>query len=591
MLRGDDHQGFGEAPAAPPIIAWPAPQVLPRLNRPALCELLRRLPPDELDEALRTRLFRAASLPGLVLFVACGPVALSAARRKGLPLAGYAGGDDFVAAVRAVHGPYLLQRATFGLARRWPDFSARRRAGLAQVSGVLLCAAGLAAMGVLMPPQVFAALLSLVGGVFFLAVVALRVLCLMPPVARSRVAGPPLPDGALPDYSVLVPLFRETRVLDQLLTALSDLRYPPEKLDIKLILEEEDIPMQRALAAIQLDARFEIIVVPAGLPQTKPRALNYALQFCRGELITIYDAEDVPEPHQLRRAAERFAAASPNLACLQAQLTFYNPDENWLSRQFTAEYAALFGVLLPVLANHGLPLLLGGTSNHFRAEVLRKLGAWDPFNVTEDADLGLRLARHGYETAILGSLTHEEANTRLSNWMRQRARWLKGFLVTWLVHMRSPARLLRELGPAGFWVMHAMTIGIFASALLHPLCMGLMLALSVLKPVVPQGTGLALILLAGLNLFILLAGYGLAIAVTRRGLRRRGIAGWVGTLATLPLYWLLMSAAAWLAVWQFFTAPFHWNKTDHGLSRLMRPVRPQARRDTAPAPRRSWQQI
>ena len=225
------------------------------------------------------------------------------------------------------------------------------------------------------------------------------------------------------------------------------------------------------MARLPLPPQFEIIVVPAGRPQTKPRALNYALPFCRGELLTIYDAEDIPEPDQLRKAARRFAAAAPELACLQAQLTFFNPNENWLTRQFTAEYAMLFGRLLPVLADHRLPLPLGGTSNHFRTAVLRAVGGWDPFNVTEDADLGLRLARHGYDTGTLDSLTYEEANTRLPNWMRQRARWLKGFLATWLVHMRDPARLMREVGPAGFWVAQAVTIGVFASALLHPLCL------------------------------------------------------------------------------------------------------------------------
>lgn len=584
-----DHQGFGESPAVPLIIAGLSPHVLPRLDRAALCDLLRRLPPDELDGALRTKLFRAVSLPGLVLFAACGPVALAEAQRKDLPVAGYAEVDDLLAAARTVHGGYLLQEATSGLARRWPEFSALRRMSGAQALCCVSLLLAAVAAGVLLPLSFFITLLSAASGLFFLGVVALRVLCLMPPVARERAACPPLRPEDLPVYSVLVPLFRETRVLAQILTALQKLRYPPDKLDIKLILEEEDLEMQYALEHFRLDACFEVIIVPAGRPQTKPRALNYALQFCRGELVTIYDAEDIPEPDQLHRAAERFAASSPQLACLQAQLTYYNPRENWLTRQFTAEYAALFGVLLPALANHGLPLLLGGTSNHFRADILRKLGAWDPFNVTEDADLGLRLARQGYETAVFGSLTYEEANTRLGNWLRQRARWLKGFFATWLVHMRDPLRLMRELGPAGFWTMQAMTLGVFASALLHPLCMALTLILYVMHPVPPVGAGLGIILLAGLNLFILLAGYGLAIALARRGLHRRGLFGWLGTLVTMPAYWLLMSAAAWLALWQFMRAPFHWNKTEHGLSRFQQPVRPVARA-RGRAPHQSWQQ-
>jgi cellulose synthase/poly-beta-1,6-N-acetylglucosamine synthase-like glycosyltransferase len=326
--------------------------------------------------------------------------------------------------------------------------------------------------------------------------------------------------------------------------------------------------MQAAVAKLPLPPQFEIIVVPAGRPQTKPRALNYALHFCRGELLTIYDAEDIPEPDQLAKAARRFAAAGPELACLQAQLTFFNPNENWLTRQFTAEYAMLFGKLLPVLADHRLPLPLGGTSNHFRTAVLRAVGGWDPFNVTEDADLGLRLARHGYETGTLDSLTYEEANTRLPNWMRQRARWLKGFLATWLVHMRDPARLMREVGPAGFWVSQAVTIGVFASVLLHPLCLLATFVLVVLHPALPEQAGLAAVAIAGVNLLVFFAGYVLAIVLTRDALRLRGLPGWRGTLATMPVYWLLMSGAAWLALWQFITAPFHWNKTEHGLSRF-----------------------
>jgi cellulose synthase/poly-beta-1,6-N-acetylglucosamine synthase-like glycosyltransferase len=432
-----------------------------------------------------------------------------------------------------------------------------------------------AAAALLMPFDGFWPLASLASGLFFLSVVALRLLCLMPPLRRTP-PPEPIEERELPPYSVLVPLFRETAVLGQLVGALARLRYPAEKLDIKLILEEEDVAMQAAVAQLLLPPCFDVIVVPAGRPQTKPRALNYALSFCRGELLTIYDAEDIPEPDQLTKAAARFAAAGPELACLQAELTFFNPNENWLARQFTAEYAMLFGRLLPVLADHRLPLPLGGTSNHFRTCALREVGAWDPFNVTEDADLGLRLARHGYETGTLDSVTYEEANTRLMNWMRQRARWLKGFLATWLVHMRDPARLMRELGPAGFWVTQAVTIGVFASALLHPLCLLALLLLAAFHPLLPEEAGPGFIAMAGVNLLVFLAGYGLAIVLTRDALRRRGILGWRGTLATMPFYWLLMSGAAWMALWQFIAAPFHWNKTEHGLSSFQG------------APRRRW---
>lgn len=561
--------GFGEAAAPDPFLAGSEADVLPHIDRETLCGMLRRLPPEELDAALRSKLVPVLSLPGMVLHTACGPAALAEGRRRGLRIVGVAEAHDLIAAARGVYGPFLAREAAFGLARQRPQFSARRRLTGPQAAAVLALAALTGMAALLLPGQAFWLLASLMAGLFFLSVLALRMLCLMPAVTR---AGPParnpVSEEDLPTYSVLVPLFRETSVLNQIVWALMWLRYPPEKLDIKLILEEEDVGMQVAVANLPLPPQFEVIVVPAGKPQTKPRALNYALAFCRGEHLTIYDAEDIPEPGQLRKAVERFAEGGPELACLQAQLTFFNPNENWLARQFTAEYALLFGRLLPVLADHRLPLPLGGTSNHFRTAVLREVGGWDAFNVTEDADLGLRLARHGYETGTLDSLTYEEANTSLPNWMRQRARWLKGFLATWLVHMREPAQLMRELGPAGFWVAQAVTIGVFASALLHPVCLAATLLLLALHPVLPPEAGPAVIAAAGVNLLVFIAGYALGIVLTRGALRLRGISGWRMTLATMPFYWLLMSGAAWLALWQFITAPFHWNKTVHGLSRF-----------------------
>jgi glycosyltransferase XagB len=584
VLSEHGHQGFGESPASAFNIAGGGDEVLPRLSIPALCDLVRRLPSDELAEALRTRIMRAVSLPGVVFHAACGLPGVRLARERGLGIIGYGDPADFILAVRTVHRARLLHEATLGLARRWPMFSARGGPTVAQVLAVVVVAAAFTAAGLLMPGDLFLACVSAMSGVFFLSVVALRLLCLMPPVKRPKPAECHIAEQDLPVYSVLVPLFREISVLPQLIGALSALRYPVDKLDIKLILEEEDILMQRAVAGIALAPHFEVIVVPASLPQTKPRALNFALQFSRGELLTIYDAEDIPDPDQLLKAARRFAGAPRDLACLQAQLTFYNPRENWLTRQFTAEYATLFGELLPALANHNLPLPLGGTSNHFRMDVLRSVGAWDPYNVTEDADLGLRLARFGYDTGVLDSFTYEEANTRFGNWMRQRARWLKGFLITWLVHMREPSLFMREMGPSGFWAAQVLTLGVFVSVLLHPLCMATTVVLCVLYPTLPRDAGIPVILLSSLNLAVLVAGYGVSFLLTRRALLRRGFKGWHGTLASMPVYWMLMSLAGWLALWQFFTRPFHWNKTEHGLSS----VRPGQAPGTGRVRRRWW---
>ncbi|MBI3673594.1 MAG: glycosyltransferase [Rhizobiales bacterium] len=510
------------------------------------------------------------NLPGLSLHVACGAAARKLADDEGLKLVGEAELADFHQALRASHGTLLLRDATFGLVRADPDKSARRRLTGAQGFASLAILGLAAGLWLLLPEKALWLIGSLVAALFFLAVIALRLLCLLPQPVRPRPLLRPIEDGELPAYSVLVPLFREISVLNQLLTALVHIDYPAEKLDIKLILEESDIAMRRAVAAIELPAQFEVIVVPGGRPQTKPRALNYGLRFARGELLTIYDAEDIPEPGQLRLAAETFAASSSGVACLQAELAFYNPNENWLTRQFTIEYATLFGLLLPTLAGYGLPLPLGGTSNHFRVAALRRVGAWDPFNVTEDADLGLRLARAGYGTLTIDSRTYEEATVRPGNWLQQRARWLKGFLITWLVHMRAPRRLAAELGPSGFWASQALTIGIFGSALLHPLCMGATVALFIVEPTLPADAGFPTIALAGLNLMVLVTGYGATMLAGVKALRRLRIRGWILPILSTPLYWLLISVAAWLALWQFLTDPYYWNKTEHGLSSLQK---------------------
>jgi cellulose synthase/poly-beta-1,6-N-acetylglucosamine synthase-like glycosyltransferase len=358
-------------------------------------------------------------------------------------------------------------------------------------------------------------------------------------------------------------LFRETSVLPQLLLALRGLAYPRHLLDIKLILEESDTAMQRAVASHVLEEFFDVIIVPAGHPQTKPRALNYAMAFARGELVTIYDAEDLPEPQQLRKAAACFAASPPELACVQAELAFFNGADGWLARQFAIEYASLFCVILPCLAQDRLPLPLGGTSNHFRRSVLEAMGAWDPFNVTEDADLGIRMARAGYRTGVIASRTLEEANVSLLSWIKQRSRWLKGFLLTWLVHMRQPVLTMRELGFGGFWVMTAMTLGVFLSALLHPLFL-LKIGFDVLTARPPDDGNILVTGFSGLALALFLCGYVCAYLIGRRGIGQRSRT-WSFALLTMPIYWLLFMPAAWLALYEALFRPFHWHKTQHGV--------------------------
>jgi len=252
-----------------------------------------------------------------------------------------------------------------------------------------------------------------------------------------------LADIDWPRYTILCPLYREAEVVLQFVKAMQALDYPVDKLQILFLTEKDDTATRKAIRKLQLPSHFQIVTVPDGQPRTKPRACNFGLLQTTGDYIVVFDAEDIPDPQQLKKAVLAFAQQDEKTACVQAKLNFYNPEQNILTRWFTAEYSLWFDVVLPGLQRLGTPLPLGGTSNHFRTDVLRMVGGWDPFNVTEDCDLGLRLGQYGLRTVVMDSTTYEEANSQLKNWMRQRSRWIKGYMQTYFVHMRSPWKYLR----------------------------------------------------------------------------------------------------------------------------------------------------
>jgi cellulose synthase/poly-beta-1,6-N-acetylglucosamine synthase-like glycosyltransferase len=410
---------------------------------------------------------------------------------------------------------------------------------------------------------VLGSVLSLV----FLATAALRLWSVV--ITDTRALWPHrVPDRELPIYTVICALYREAAVADHIVEAIRALDYPPEKLDIKFVLEADDADTRRAFARLELGSSFEIIVVPAIGPRTKPKALNVALSLARGSYTVVYDAEDAPEADQLRRAVAVFKANDDRLACVQAALTIDNTADSWLTRMFTAAYAGQFDVLLPGLAAMRLPFPLGGSSNHFRTDVLRKVGAWDPHNVTEDADLGIRLSRLGYLSGTLASATYEEAPARLAQWLRQRTRWYKGWMQTWLVHMRRPGQLLRELGPAGALTFQLLLAGNVLSALVHPLFMALLAYyLLSLPPLRAFGDVPAAVLV---YVATLLFGYASNIVLDAIGLRRRGLLSHAWVLCLTPVYWFLLALAAWRALFQLWRDPTHWEKTEHGLARTSR---------------------
>lgn len=461
-----------------------------------------------------------------------------------------------------------VHRAAHHLRRSRPELAAGHRVWAWQLVAVV-SAPGLFAGGLMVLPEATLVATTAVAAVPFLFVVGLRAIALLVLLAGVR-AKPSLAlrekdfnDLLLPTYGVLVPLYQEAHVLPGLVDAIAALDYPGEKLDVLLVLEDGDSDTRAAAAALDLPGYMRVVVVPNSSPRTKPKALNYALDLIDSELVVVYDAEDQPDRGQLRAAAAAFATGHPRLACVQAQLTIYNARASWLSRQFTLEYAALFAGLLPALSRLGLPIPLGGTSNHFRREILVAAGGWDAHNVTEDADLGMRLARAGYMVEVLAAETAEEAPSRFGAWVRQRTRWQKGFMQTWAVHMRRPLVALRELGLAGFIGLNAIIGGHVVSALLHPICLAV-LGYAAWDGVLfrPPETALGGALIA-VALFNLSVGYLSALALAGVAVVRRGKGWLVWHLAITPLYWLLVSAAAWRALWQVVRDPYGWEKTPH----------------------------
>ncbi|WP_144061250.1 glycosyltransferase [Hyphomicrobium denitrificans] len=467
-----------------------------------------------------------------------------------------------------------LDRAVNDLRRRAPDFSAATPFPVWQQTVMLGVPAIFTAALILLDESGFI-LWSLTLALPFLLIAIVRLVAVWhvlkrQPKFRRAPVGDRRFDTRLPTFSVLIPVYQEVAVIPDLVAAMRWLDYPPDRLEILFITEEQDQPTRHALLRAGLARNMRILTVPAGQPRTKPRALNYALQDARGILVTVYDAEDVPDRDQLRRAADAFIEGGPRLACVQAQLAIYNANQSFLSRQFALEYAALFRGLLPALAYLKLPIPLGGTSNHFRRDLLLKCGGWDPFNVTEDADLGIRIARLGYDVTVIQSATLEEAPAFWRTWRGQRTRWIKGWIQTYLVHMRHPRKLWRDLGTWQFMGFQVMIGGMILSFLVHP-WFYILLADAALTGGELMPANSLLRWVCGGHLAI---GYGaawlLTIVTALGSVRRLWSAVW------LPIYWLAMSWAAYCAVVDLIFRPFHWEKTAHGAGARHRDILPKS---------------
>lgn len=461
------------------------------------------------------------------------------------------------AALLAHAGPALVAAAE----TRAPAIaSARSFDRLTVTATCTTLALALAALGILWPLGLLL-LLTALSTLSLLATTALKCAAALAAAFAPDDHPPAQDDADLPSITLLVALYGEADIAPRLVRRLSALDYPRDRLETLILVEQDDTPTRAALASADLPRWMRVIAVPAGRIRTKPRALNFGLDFARGTIIGVYDAEDAPAPDQLRRVADHFAAAPPDVACLQGALDFYNPRTNWIARCFTMDYAVWFRLVLPGLQRLGLPLPLGGTTLFLRREVLSDIGAWDAHNVTEDADLGLRLARHGWKTQILPSTTLEEATCRPVAWVKQRSRWTKGYLMTWLVHMRQPRALWRDLGPRGFLGVQALLLGTLAQVILAPLHLSFLIAPPVADHPLAQTLGPAAVFaLVTLHSFSLLAGFVLTAVALR-------LAGHPPQWRWLPLtvpYFLLATLAGFKALAEAATRPFHWDKTRHG---------------------------
>jgi glycosyltransferase XagB len=429
------------------------------------------------------------------------------------------------------------------------------RLGVGGIGGIVLGAG-------LLAPSVTLLALTILASVILVLTSLLRLIAAFASVTR-RPTRPQTPSdlGEKPVITILVPLYKEPETVPRLINRLSRLTWPRHLLDVLLVTEECDTLTAQALAQMELPAWMRVVVVPDAPLRTKPRALNYAMMLARGSLIGVYDAEDAPEPDQLHRVVRAFREGPENLACVQGVLDFYNPKTNWMSRCFTIEYATWFRVILPGIERLGLVVPLGGTTLFFRRDRLEELGGWDAHNVTEDADLGIRLARRGYHTAILDTVTYEEACCEPLPWVKQRSRWLKGYAMTWMVHMRQPCRLWRDLGPKRFLGFQVQFLGTLVQFALAPLLWSFWLVLlGIGHPFLSGVTQTAF--LGFFAVFLLSEATTITVGIIAlRAQHHRALRLW---LPALHVYFPLAVLAVYKALWEVARAPFYWDKTQHG---------------------------
>ncbi len=463
----------------------------------------------------------------------------------------------------------IADEAANELWRQNPSLSARITFSRGQKAGGIISVLAVIGLAIVWPVQVVIGIITLLSLIFlagtsFKFIVAMRGARydVVERITQHQVEL--LDDRDLPRYTVLVPVFREANIVGQLIRNLGGIDYPTEKLEVLILIEEEDHETRDAVLTSNPPPHFRIVTIPKGHPQTKPRACNVGLYFATGDYLVIYDAEDTPDPDQLKKAVIAFRRGGSETVCVQASLNYFNDRENVLTRMFTLEYSYWFDYMLAGLDLGDLPIPLGGTSNHFRTAALSELGGWDPYKVTEDADLGIRASALGYRVGVINSTTMEEANTSIPNFIRQRSRWIKGYMQTTLVHARQPLALISQIGLRRF-LSFVLLIAGTPLTFLGVIPFYLITGITLFAPtaLVAQFFPVWLLWITLLNFVI---GNVIMIYLSMMGPYKRGTFHLVLWALLNPLYWLLHSIAAYKGLWQLLTKPHYWEKTEHGLT-------------------------
>ena len=470
-----------------------------------------------------------------------------------------------------LRGGFFVKEAVFSLMKKHPDSSALITFTDGQLFFIFGFLGLIIAMVIVFFKPTFIAL-NLLSSIFFLFSILFKLYLaltgskseLHSVVSKSEIKG--VNELTLPVYTIQLPVYKEAKLIRKLIWNLRSLDYPREKLDVKLLIEEDDDKTLNAVRNLDFPANFEVIVVPFHMPKTKPKACNYGLHFSRGEFLAIYDAEDVPDSDQLKKVVCQFRKLPEEFVVLQGALNYFNKNENFLTRMFTLEYSYWFDYMLTGLETLDVPIPLGGTSNHFKLATLLELGAWDPFNVTEDADLGLRVFDNGLKVGVVNSTTLEEANNEFFNWIRQRSRWIKGYMQTYLVHMRDPAKLVRQVGWRGFFGFNFFIGGTSFTFLLYPILLLFFVLYLIFKFAFVRSVFPDWVLY--ISIFKFVAGNVLMIYLNMLAVFKRRYYELILFAIFNPIYWLMHSRAAYMGLWQLITKPFYWEKTNHGLSKL-----------------------